>query len=290
MRVLTFNIWNMPFAVHVPARMAAIRARLEAAAKDEGGWDVVLLQELWSAKARAAFGTGGYPHVAEAEKYWRFPLGWIGAAVGMQVESGLKILSKYPVLEVRRRIYSKRGKLTRVFTDAEVIARKSALAAKLDHPEWGPVWVINTHLIAAYPDEPYTVHRKIELMELHDFARELMKDAPVIIGGDLNVGPKVDAETSANSYIPELWKDLLPRMFGDFARADWLDRVPTCSHKTCTWNDGTGEECHLDHVLVGPGLRLEAAAVTLDQPVDLGPGLKGHMSDHYGFEVTVRRS
>jgi endonuclease/exonuclease/phosphatase family metal-dependent hydrolase len=290
MKVLTFNIWNIVFAKRIPERMAAIGRVLEAAARDPAGWDVVLLQELWSRKARAAFGDAGYPHVAEAERYGARPLGWLGAAFGLQVDSGLKILSKYPVLEVRRHIYSKRGRLTRAFTDGEVFARKSALAAKLDHPAWGPVWVIDTHLIAAYPDEPYTTRRKIQLMELHDFARELMKDAPVIVGGDLNVGPKVSEATPGNSYIPALWDDLLPRMFGDFARAADLDRTPTCSHLTCTWNDGTGEECHLDHILVGPGLRLESAAVTLDEAVDLAPGLTGHLSDHYGFEVTLARA
>jgi len=289
MKVLTFNIWNMPKARFVPERMAALSATLEAAARDASGWDVVLLQELWTKTAREAFGNAGYPYAAEAENYWRFPLGWIGAPLGLQIDSGLKILSKYPVLEVRRHIYKKRGKLTRIVTDAEVAARKSALAAKLDHPEWGPVWAVDTHLIAAYPDEPYTIHRKAQLMELHDFVRGLMKEAPVILGGDLNVGPKVDEETLANSYIPELWDDLMPRMFGDFARATWLDRVPTCSHKTCTWNDGTGEECHLDHILVGPGLHLDAAKVVLDQQVDLAQGLRGHLSDHYGFEVEVSR-
>ncbi len=288
MKVLTFNIWNIFFAAHVPERMAALEKVLSAAAARADGWDVVLLQELWSRKARAAFGAGGYPFAAEVEDYNR-PLGWLGAVLGIQVDSGLKILSKYPVLEVRRRTYSKRGSLWRVFRDGEVLARKSALAAKLEHPAWGPLWVVDTHLIAAYPDRAYTSRRKAQLMELHDFVRELMKEAPVIVGGDLNVGPKVNAATPANSYIPALWDDLMPRMFGDFARARWLDRTPTCSHVTCTWNDGTGEECHLDHILVGPGLRLEDAAVVLNETVELGPGLSGHLSDHYGFEVTLSR-
>ena len=287
LKTLTFNIWNLFVADHVPERTAAISKVLEAAARDPEGWDVVLLQELWTRRAREAFGNADYPHAAEAEHFWRRPLCWLGALFGIQIDTGLKILSKYPVLEVRRRTYSKRGSLWRAFKDGEVFARKAALAAKLDHPAWGAVWVVDTHLIAAYPDRAYATERKTQIMELHDFVRELMKEAPVIIGGDLNVGPKVSAATPANSYIPALWDDLIPRAFGDFSRADWLDHAPTCSHLTCTWNDGTGEECHLDHILVGPELGIEDAAVVLDETVELAPGLTGHLSDHYGFELTV---
>ncbi len=289
MKVLTFNIWNIFNADAVGQRMAAIKKVLGQAASDPEGWDVILMQEIWSLKEREALGDCGYPYVAEAEGYWARPSNWLGATFGLQIDSGLKILSRYPVLETRRRIYSARGDKRRGFKDGEYFIRKSALAAKLDHPEWGPIWAVDTHLIAAYPDQLYAAKRKVQLMELHDFVRELMKEAPVFFGGDLNVGPKVDENTLANSYIPELWDDLIPRMFGDFARADGLDLTPTCSHVTCTWNDGTGEECHLDHIFVGPGLALESAAVVLDKPMDLGNGLVGHLSDHYGFEVTVER-
>ena len=289
LKVLTFNIWNLFVADHVPARMTAISEALEAAALDPEGWDAVLLQELWTRKARAAFGTAGYAHSAEAEHFWRRPICWLGALFGMQIDTGLKILSKHPVLEVRRRTYSRRGSLWRAFKDGEVFARKAALAAKLDHPTWGAIWVVDTHLIAAYSDRAYVTERKTQIMELHDFVRELMKDAPVILGGDLNVGPKVNEATPSNSYLPELWDDLILRAFGDFSRADWLDHTPTCSHLTCTWNDGTDEECHLDHIFVGPGLGIEEASVVLDEAVELAPGLTGHLSDHYGFEVTVAR-
>ena len=104
-------------SVGAPLRLAHLnvltsnRQHAEVAAWIAGtGADVVLLQEVWSARRRPLL-RPLYPHVAEAEAYWRNPMNWIAGPVEwargryLTIDSGLMTLSKHPVREVRRYRY-----------------------------------------------------------------------------------------------------------------------------------------------------------------------------------------
>jgi len=295
-KVLTLNIWNIIIAQENAARMAALKDILRRAAAGEGGaWDVVLLQELWPRRDRTTFDDVGYASAVDRERYFDRPVNYLAAFLSLfgfryVIDSGLKILTRYPVLEVKRRSYTPGGKLKNVFKDGEILARKAALAAKLDHPDWGPVWVVDTHLIATHCHEYYVAARLRQLEELAEFIRTELTGAPVILGGDLNLGPKVHEDRPSRDYFPEIWDEAFPRLFADFTRFEPIDSVPTWSMSTNSWSDGTSEDGHLDHILVGPGLRIARAGVVLNQPVTLRPGLQGHVSDHYGVEAVIEKA
>ena len=86
MKLLTWNIWDIPTARAREQRLPRIVRALAAMAADPAGADVVLLQEVWSARRRPWL-RPLYPHVAEAEAYWRNPMNWI-AGPGLTASDG----------------------------------------------------------------------------------------------------------------------------------------------------------------------------------------------------------
>ncbi|MCP5433001.1 MAG: endonuclease/exonuclease/phosphatase family protein [Alphaproteobacteria bacterium] len=288
MNVLTLNLWGVPGTRARRARFAAARAALSESVA-AGAVDVVLLQELWMAPDRGLFDGCGLGHEADADRIWSRPQNWLTAPFGIAHDSGLKILSRYPVTEVRRRLYSLRGRIDRLFKDAEVSARKSALAARLETPHLGPVWVVDTHLIANHPDEPYVARRASQLRELAAFLAELPAGEPIVFGGDLNVGPDVGTGTASPGYVPELWDELFPRLFAGYREAEEIATAVTFRGGG-PYNPCPADES-LDHIFVGPGLLAREGRIVLSEAaVDLGAGERGPISDHYGVLVQVARA
>ena len=104
---MTWNIWDIPGSHARDGRLTRIAAALKAIAADPDGPDVVLLQEVWSARRRPLL-RSTYPHAAEAEQYWRNPMNWLAGPLEwlrdrhLTIDSGLMTLSRHPVLEIRR--------------------------------------------------------------------------------------------------------------------------------------------------------------------------------------------
>ncbi len=284
MKLLTWNIWDIPMSLARDQRLPRIAKALKAMAADPAGPDVVLLQEVWSAQRRPLL-RPLYPHVAEAETYWRNPMNWLAGPVEtlrgryLTIDSGLMTLSKHPVKDVRRYRY-KAGRSP---------AKRSALAALIDSPDLGPVWVVNTHLCAAYPHATNTPTRAAHLKELGEIVKRL-EGAPVIVGGDFNVAPPSVGPLPAWSHDPALWPGGVTDALPGFAEAPEAADLLTYTATQNPWADPREGDNRLDYIFAGPGLRATEARIAMTERHPLGRGRPKPLSDHFGVVTTVTRA
>ena len=257
---------------------------LAGMAADPQGPEVVFLQELWSARRRPRF-RGLYPHIAEAERYWRNPLNLIAMPMErlrnryLTIDSGLMTLSKHPVKEVRRHVYRA----------GEGLARKSALAALIETDELGPLWAVNTHLCAAYVDRTNTPARAAQLKELGAFLATLT-GAPVVVGGDFNIAPPSTGPLPAWSYDRALWPEAMSAALPGFTCAPEAAGHLTYAASFNPWADKREGDNRLDYVLAGPGLAASEGKVAMDERHVLGPGRPKPLSDHFAYLTTVTKA
>ena len=96
LRTLSFNVWATPVvARHVPERVAALLAHVQAQAAAGAPYDVLGLQEVFTPGARAALRAGlaarGLPHFAAFTSGVDLPLDSDG--------SGCCVASRWPILD-----------------------------------------------------------------------------------------------------------------------------------------------------------------------------------------------
>ncbi len=323
LKFLTYNVWDLGGVRgdYTTERMTEICRRFSESAADEAdGWDVVFVQELWPEARGEIFNDCGYEFVADVEDYDNQPLFAVAVifeALGLKtkMDTGLRTLSRFPIVETKRLTYSVGGYFNRFLTDGEYGIRKSAMAAKIIHPKWGPVWTVNTHLVSAYRDEMYIAHRGIQLQELSDWIKSELTDAPVILGGDFNFGPKMTEFATLKSYDPKFWEGLLPILFSGYTQAPNADDACTyCASENvfvAARSPYAGDH-KIDHLFVSPSFAVSEGAVVMDErfpvtpkksffekvsdfligeAIAAGPGGSAPMvntSDHFGWESTVR--
>lgn len=284
MKILTWNIWDIPTARAREERVRLIVEALARLAADPDGPDIVFLQEVWSARRRPRF-RPLFPHVAEAERYWRNPLNWLAGPLErlrdryLTIDSGLMTLSKHEVREVRRHVYR----------SGEGLARKSALAALIETPELGPLWAVNTHLCAAYVSTTNTPQRAAQLKELGAFVATL-KDAPVVVGGDFNIAPPSVGPLPAWSHDPALWPEAMASALPGFTAAPDAAGHLTCTATYNPWSDPREGDNRLDYILAGPGLSAHDGRVAMDERHALGWGRPKPLSDHFAYLTTVAKA
>lgn len=283
MKLLSWNIWDIPTAPAREPRLKGIVRALKAMAADPEGPDVALLQEVWSARRRPVL-RPLFAHVAEAEAYWRVPLNWIAGPVEwargryLTIDSGLMTLSRHPVKTVRRYRY-RAGRSP---------ARKSALAALIAAPGLGDVWVVNTHLCAAYPHTTNTPTRAAHLAELGGFVKTL-EGAPVIVGGDFNVAPPSVGPMPAWSHDPALWPGAVADALPGFAEAPEAAEALTYTATQNPWADPREGDNRLDYIFAGPGLAISDGRVVMDERHALGGLEPRPLSDHFAVTARVTR-
>lgn len=202
--VMTYNVEGLP----VPARfgrsssLAQIGERLREMRVAGKQPHIVVLQEAFSDAAKQIGVTAGYRYIAHgpsadmpasdlndsAEKELRATTSfWKGEGVGKFLDSGLMVLSDYPIVSVRRVAYPS-------CAGYDCMANKGAMMAFIAIPGIPtPVAVVDTHLNAraashadfgrslmAYKEQVATLGRFIQ--------GNLAPNAPLIIAGDFNVG------------------------------------------------------------------------------------------------------
>lgn len=170
-KVLTFNAAGIPL-VH-----PRLGKRLHGAGKAiaDGGFDIAGLQELWRDKDSAALAAAsGLPHAARFHRRVAF-------------RTGLTILSRWPILASEERAFSTVRPSLRHLFQGETVPSKGFLFARVATP-WGELDVYDAHTLADYRETKYRLLRLTELFELAEGVRELSKDHPFVILGDLNSG------------------------------------------------------------------------------------------------------
>jgi endonuclease/exonuclease/phosphatase family metal-dependent hydrolase len=163
-RAISYNVWGLPSPILKDGSrfkdIARILPRL--------GADVVAFQETFTKKAKVLAEIPEYPHVA-----------WGNPKKGLRFSSGLLIVSKYPILESNRSLYT-------VCKGFDCWARKGALHARIQFPDIGEVNVYNTHLNAEGDDEL----RLEQIVQFVDFIKRTSGGKPVIVLGDFNYEAK----------------------------------------------------------------------------------------------------
>ena len=185
--VLTLNIWGLPGLNFVgPApfreqRLKKICQELKRNSDSTSGWDAVLLQEAWLKEDRRFLTQCGYDHSLDLN------------SDELVIDSGLMILSKYPLSNEQRLTYPPIALDPDVVSEGEALARKSANLVKISHPKLGEVWLGNTHLVSFYgtgETDKYAEARIQQFNAFIDWSLKVVKDSPLVLGGDWNFGPK----------------------------------------------------------------------------------------------------
>ena len=203
--VLTFNIKGLPWPVALgrASALSAIAQRLATMRRRGNAPQIVVLQETFTADARAIGTAAGYRYVidgpaaadvigtAQNARDRAFALGarwWRGETEGKFVGSGLQILSDYPVTAAHKRAFP-------AFACAgfDCLANKGALLVTVSIPGAGPIDVLTTHLNSRHAsranDERSLYAYDLQIAALSKFVKDVHDPRlPLIAAGDFNVG------------------------------------------------------------------------------------------------------
>ena len=208
--MMTYNIKGLPWplAFDRDAALARIGGRLRALRQRGQQPHILVLQEAFTPQAAEIARTSGYRHMtfgpdrlmrspiapATADQAFLADARWDrGEAMGKQTDSGLIILSDYPIVRVQRLAFPD-------FACAgfDCLANKGVVIADIQVPgEEKPVAIVNIHLnarkasgvsvarsLAAYA-------RQVDLTARF-IASAVPRDRTLMIGSDMNIGGNSD--------------------------------------------------------------------------------------------------
>lgn len=229
--VMSYNIKDLPWPIASGRKdaISAIGQRLAAMRASNAQPRVVLLQEAFGDTATMLGEAAGYRYVVagpeSAGREDAEPLGpayaqnaqWFkGEASGSLINSGLAILSDYPVVRIERYAFPEGA-----CAGYDCLAAKGVLVAWIDLPGAGePVVVVNAHLNSrgstGVSNERADRAYAWQVAAVREFlSKELSSEAPALFGGDFNTG-----------RVPER-KAAVSRPFIEGAHIDGLRSVLT---------------------------------------------------------------
>lgn len=208
--MMTYNIKGLPWPLAVDRDTALVRigTRLRALRQRGHQPHILLLQEAFTPQAAEIARSSGYRHMTFGpDRQMRSPIApsaadqaflaearWDrGEALGKQTDSGLIILSDYPILRVRRLAFPD-------FACAgfDCLANKGVVIADMQVPgEAEPVAIVNIHLNARKASG-VSVSRSLAAYarQVDLSARFIASAVPhtrtLMIGGDMNIGGNSD--------------------------------------------------------------------------------------------------
>lgn len=291
LQVLTYNVHGLPWPV-VSSRapqLAAIGQRLAALHRLGRAPQVAVIQEAFTADARAIARQSGYryaaygpgedaavatrlPQDAQSDVLERGAHWWKGEGVGKWVGSGLILLSDYPITRVHRLSYSSQS-----CAGFDCLAAKGAMLARLTLPGGRAVDVATTHLNSRRASGvAYDRANRawlVQTEELRTFIAANRDPAvPLVLGGDFNVGHDRVRELGMADFASRLGRSTTDGL-RDLARAGFA--LP---------HDAAVEMAHAKDwqlTLNAPRVRLAAQSAW----VPFGPAQRTELSDHYGYVV-----
>lgn len=291
LQVLTYNIHGLPWLIVGPraTQLAAIGQRLAALHRLGRAPQVAVIQEAFTADARAIARESGYRHfvygpgedgsfaattapsvqLASLERgdHW-----WKGEGVGKWEGSGLILLSDYPITRVHRLSYA-----SQACAGYDCLAAKGALLARLTLPGERAVDIATTHLNSrtASGVDFHRANRAwlAQIEQLRGFiAAHRDREIPLIVAGDLNVGRDVVRQRGMADFEGSLGRSTSDGL-RDLARGGIA--LP---------RDAAVEMDHAkdwELAVTGPHLRLSPQSAW----VPFGPAQHTQLSDHYGYVV-----
>lgn len=204
--VLTYNVKGLPWPIagDRPAAFSRIAERLRQMRREGRQPRIVVLQEAFTAEARAIGVVAGYRYRADgpaAADRTAWPMSsadrafvadanpFKGEGLGKLLDSGLMVLSDLPILTVRRMAFP-------AFACAgfDCLANKGVLLVTVAVPgEAMPVTIVTTHLnsrrSSGVPDARSLHAYRVQVAALRWFlARHADPRAPMVFAGDFNIG------------------------------------------------------------------------------------------------------
>ena len=287
--VMSYNIKGLPWplAAGREAATSAIGQRLAAMRSDKAQPHVVLLQEAFGDRANTLNKAAGYPYVVIGPQVSRpdarHSLGpafaadaqWVkGEQSGSLIDSGLAVLSDYPVIKIERYAFPEGA-----CAGYDCLAAKGVFVAWIDVPDAGePIAVVNTHLnsrratrvTSQRADRAYAW----QVAAVREFlSGALPSGTPVIFGGDFNTG-------QAPARLTALSRPLI-----DDVQVDGLKTVLSENAVIL----GSAEEArriisrNKDRILFREGARVAVRAERAWVPFPVNA--RRPLSDHAGFVI-----
>lgn len=288
--IMTYNVHGLPWPI-AEGRPKALRAIAEGLAEMRArGCEphLVLLQEAFTEDSKAIGREAGYPYVISGpDRYQRAEVSadpqqlrfaeaahWTrGEAEGTLEDSGLLILSDYPVLAVRRMPFSR-------FACAgfDCLANKGALFIEVSIPgSSGPLTVVETHMNSRGASG--VRHSRADLAfawqaaQLREFvSANVPSSAAAVVAGDLNIG--------RSAYRQAIISDSNPILVGgdDALRSALAGHAPVLDRSDAQRIADKGKDWMF--VRSGSTMRLSLERVA----VAFGPDSSGRsLSDHFGY-------
>ena len=221
--VMTYNVEGLPFPARIGrgSSLAAIGERLRELRSVGRQPHIVMLQEAFSEDAAKIGALGGYRYIAEgpsadlasvmpetaadiafAGKESRLK----GEGDGKWIGRGMRILSDYPIVGVRRMAFP-----AFACGGFDCLANKGAVMALIKVPALAtPIAVVDTHLNsrhAAHVDSDrtlYAYHRQVDALSAFIKAN-YVPGAPLIVAGDFNIGKDKERAAYINQAASRWW-------------------------------------------------------------------------------------
>lgn len=275
--VLTFNVYAKPDPfnfMNTEERMNRICEQLK-----QGSWDVVLLQEVWTTHYRRMFRNCGFDYFMDIENSDdNSPEASLG--------SGLLILSKYPMINMKRLILSRPEFSWGSLIHGEVLVHKSLYISELVLSNKKILWIANTHLTANYCEttdyskcDSYEDIRLNQLKEIAIFIKKYTKTQDVILAGDFNSGPQpFRADKGWRSFSKE---------FAGYSQSNTNSSITctSCASNSFKKTDGG----MIDHIFVSEKLLTKDSKRAMELSF-FSKSQDKHMnlSDHYGWQSIIQ--
>lgn len=205
--VMTYNVKGLPWPMGFgrTAALTQIGQRLRALRAAGRQPRIVLLQEAFTQEAKAIADAAGYRYRADGPAsdvagaapsdaaFMRAGSALYGEGVGKLSDSGLMILSDYPIVNVRRAAFP-----ADACAGYDCLANKGILLAFVQTPgSAAPTAILNTHLNARSASgvsisRAFAAYTR-QVRALDSFIRaNVPAGVPLVLAGDLNVGRDPD--------------------------------------------------------------------------------------------------
>ncbi|MBT3982232.1 MAG: hypothetical protein HOE90_12815 [Bacteriovoracaceae bacterium] len=264
LNVLSFNVAGLPLSVGTPfvkERAPLLRKKL-AELYQWGKVDVVLIQEAWARYFKKNLLRACFPFAVGGNE---FTLG-----------SGLMILSRFPITECEYIPFDESPKFPKSNADGEWLVKKGFYLAQIDHPTLKKVWISNTHLTANYApfSHSFEDYRKSQVKQLFEETLKKAGGDPLIIGGDINMGP-------GKFSMDEIWTQL-PGLYPDLRRVPVDPKVVTYCKKNF-YNRSWVDPCQLDHIFHTNHFSSVDYQIMFQEMGLINEKTAAQLSDHYGL-------
>lgn len=298
LRVLTFNVGALAPFGKITSPQSVRRLKAICQNLEESHYDVVLLQEVWTQGYRKLFRDCGFPYIAEAEEeaglITKLKRGEVSIkklkAIARSFrllfpndygfDTGLMILSRYPLREVKVRRFEVNGVEERSFSDGEFPVNKGVLGATLDHPDFGEVFLANTHVVSEYKNYSYDDQREVQLEEIMEFLSDHSHQRATILGGDFNMSPPGPNGAERGFGVDRLWRRVRDSLLQEFKQAELpYDQLSTFPAQGKLPDLGV-----LDHLFSRGNLLPKKGAVVFNEGFRCRKRRLCAFSDHFGFE------